>query len=110
MEKLIKKVVYSDAFFQDIKGIYLYGLETFGITVAEVFQQQILHLTAGLAFQYYLHPECKPLITKTKIYRNIILGKYLIIYRIKSNKVEVLRAIHGSRNPTFIKQARKTPL
>ena len=45
--------------------------------------------------------------TKTKIYRNIILGSYLIIYRIRANRIEILRAFHGSRSPKVIKQVRK---
>lgn len=107
MEKVIKKVVYSAIFYEDLKAIYLYGVETFGVIVAEILQDQILNHTTGLYLQYYLNPECRHLETKTRIYRNIILGKYLIIYRIRANKIEVLRALHGSQSPKVIKAIKK---
>ena len=107
MEKVIKKVIYSIAFYEDLKSIYSYGLETFGFDIAEIFQEKILHSANGLSFMFLIYPECKHLETKTQIYRNIILGKYLIIYRIKAKKIEVLRAFHGSQNPRIIKAIRK---
>ena len=64
-------------------------------------------MVRNLETQYLLHPECRHLETKTKMYRNIILGSYLIIYRIRAHKIEVLRAFHGSRSPKIIKLVRK---
>ena len=107
MEKVIKKVEYSSIFYEDLKSIYSYGFETFGEMMAEILQSQILNSTQSLYFQYYLNPECRHLETKTQIYRNIILGKYLIIYRVRANKIEVLRALHGSQSPKIIKTIRK---
>ncbi len=107
MEKVIKKVEYSSFFYEDLKSIYTYGFEIFGEMMAEILQSQILNVTQSLYFQYYLNPECKHLETKTQIYRNIILGKYLIIYRIRTNKIEVLRALHGSQSPKTIKTIKK---
>lgn len=99
MEKVVKKVVYSSTFYDDLKAVYLYGNETFGERMADFFQEQILHYTHGLSYLFNMHPECRHLETKTQIYRNIILGKYLVIYRIRSEKIEVLRTFHGSQNP-----------
>jgi plasmid stabilization system protein ParE len=107
MEKVIKKVIYSFTFYEDLKSIYSYGLETFGFDLAEIFQEKILHASNGLSYMFLIYPECRHLETKTQIYRNIILGKYLIIYRVKSNKIEVLRALHGSQNPKIIKAIKK---
>lgn len=67
MEKIVKKVVYSSKFFNDLKTIYLYGYEAFGTTTADLFQEKILHLTYGLSYQSYLYPECRHLATKTQI-------------------------------------------
>jgi len=47
--------------------------------------------------QYLMFPEVRFLFTKNKKYRNIILGSYLIIYRIETEKVEVLRIFHSSQ-------------
>lgn len=55
---------------------------------------------------YLLHPEYRHLETKTKKYRNIIFGSYLIIYRVTPNRIEVLRAFHCSRSPKSIKESR----
>ncbi len=107
MEKVIKKVIYSNAFYKDLTSIYSYGSETFGDVMAEIFQEKILHSSNGLSYMYLLYPECKHLETTTQIYRNIILGKYLIIYRIKANKIEILRALHGSQSPKIIKAIKK---
>ena len=106
MEKRIRKVVYSTSFYKDLQNIYLYGKETFGKVFADLFIEEINHTTDGLSFQFNLHPECRSLRTKSKIYRNIVLGKYLIIYRITPENIEILRAFHSSRSVSKIKTAR----
>ena len=106
MEKKIRKVVRSDEVVSDLADIYQYGLETFGVTTANIFLEEINHAIHGLSFQYRMHPECRHIPTKSKMYRNIIIGKYLIIFRITPERIEVLRALHGSRSPTFIRSAR----
>lgn len=107
MESREKEVVKSNFYYKDIQDIYEYGEATFGLRLADLFFESILNDVENLETQYLLHPECRHLETKTKIYRNIILGSYLIIYRIRANKIEVLRAFHGSRSPKIIKQVRK---
>jgi plasmid stabilization system protein ParE len=107
MESRKKEVIKSSFYFIDIQDIYEYGEATFGLKLADSFFDTILNDVENLETQYLLHPECRHLETKTKIYRNIILGSYLIIYRIKSHQIEVLRAFHGSRSPKIIKQVRK---
>ena len=74
------------------------------------FIDEIYSYIGKLQTQYLLHPECRHLETKTKIYRNIILGSYLIIYRIRANRIEVLRAFHGSRSPRIIRLVRKVKI
>jgi plasmid stabilization system protein ParE len=107
MEEVIKKVIYSNTFYEDLKDIYSYGSETFGEEMGNLFQEKILHSSSGLSYMSLLHPECRQLQTKTQIYRNIILGRYLIIYRVKASKIEVLRALHSSQNPETIKAVKK---
>ena len=107
MEENIKEVVYSSAFYNDLQSIYLYGYEIFGVTIADFLQDKILNLTSRLSDHSYIYPECRHLATKKQIYRNIILGNYLIIYRIRNSKVEVLRALHGSKKNKTIKATRK---
>lgn len=70
-----------------------------------IFFQRLKKVVDELEYQYDLHPECKFLPTKGKIYRNIIFGKYLVIYRITPAKVEVLTMLHSSRSVAKIKTA-----
>lgn len=107
METEQKEVVRSTFYLQDIVDIFEYGSATFGERAGLIFYDDLKMTVRTLAKQYLLHPECRHLETKTKIYRNIIFGSYLIIYRIKAQKIEVLRAFHGSRSPKEIKKVRK---
>lgn len=108
MEIEKKKIVASKLFeVLDVPSIYEYGKVTFGIQLADAFYFEIINSVKNLETHYLLHPECRHLETKSKLYRNIILGAYLIIYRIKPNRIEVLRAFHGSRSPKSIKSVKK---
>lgn len=108
MEEQNLKVVTSKVFdFIDLPSIHEYGTLSFGIKSADYFIDDIYLRLENLSDSYYLHPECHHLETKTKKYRNIILGSYLIIYRITATQIKVLRAFHGSRSPKIIKQTRK---
>jgi len=110
MEKGVRKVIYSSFYYSDLQEIYLYGKETFGKGFADIFAEEISHTVSGLSYKFNSHPECKQLPTKSKMYRNIILGKYLVIYRIRAEKIEVLRTFHGSRSIKFIRSSRSIKL
>ena len=103
MESQPKEVIKSTYYYFDVQDIFQYGEATFGEKAANYFYEDLQSQVKSLATQYYLHPECRHLETTDKIYRNIILGSYLIIYRITEDKIEVLRALHGSHSPACIK-------
>ena len=107
MEIKQKEVVRSTFYLADIQYIFEYGEVTFGEKAALFFYEDLRSIVRSLETQYLLHPECRHLETKTKMYHNIILGSYLIIYRIKAHKIEILRAFHGSRSPKYIKAIKK---
>jgi len=90
------KVIVYEQFHEDLKNIFRYGIETFGNSSALQFYENIERLVDNLETAYAMYPECRFLVTKNKIYRNIILESYLIIYRITSDKIEVLRVFHSS--------------
>lgn len=111
MESRKKEVITSNLFDTvDLLDIYEYGEATFGERLATHFIAEIYSILENLDTQYLLHPECRHLVTKTKMYRNIILGSYLIIYRVKATKIEVLRAFHGSRSPKLFKSVKNMKL
>jgi plasmid stabilization system protein ParE len=107
METKPKEVVRSVFYFFDVQDIFEYGEATFGAKLADTFYNEIKNIVSQLETEYLLHPECLHIETKTKMYRNIILGSYLIIYRIRTHRIEVLRAFHGSHSPKNIKTVRK---
>lgn len=105
MEKR-KRVRISVEFEKDIQRIYEYGVETFGLSVAEEYKQDIMALTYGLCDFYLMYPECRHMITRGRIYRNIILEAHLVIYRIQEDTVDVLRIFHSHSSITRIRSAR----
>ena len=92
-----KKVVLSTEFQKDIKAVFEHGEETFGYNAAKTFASEIYMHVWNLDGQYLMFPEVRFLSTKNKKYRNIILGSYLVIYRIENEFVEVLRVFHASQ-------------
>ena len=110
MEKSVRKVIYSKVYYTNLQEVYLYGKETFGKVFADIFLEEINHTVSGLSYKFNSYPECRHLATKNKVYHNIILGKYLIIYRIRTEKIEVLRIFHGSRGPKTIRASRSVKL
>ena len=106
MEIEKKEVVRSTFYLKDIQDIFEYGEATFGEKAALYFYENLKLMVRDLETNYLVNPESRHLETKTKIYRNIILGSYLIFYRIRVRKIEVLRAFHGSRSPKTIRTVR----
>ncbi len=99
----VKRVVLSTYFIETQNQVIEYGAELFGYTLALKLDKEIEKRVQELSTLYELHPENKFITTKTKIYRNIILGKYMILYRIKPTTVEVLAIYHSSIKPASIR-------
>jgi plasmid stabilization system protein ParE len=102
-----KEVKISEQFDQDIFSLYTYGMEMFGSIAAKSFIADIYSRVWSLDLMYLIHVECRHLPTKDKRYRNIILGSYLIIYRIKYDCVEVLRILQSHVSIRTIRSTRK---
>jgi toxin ParE1/3/4 len=107
VDKARKKVKVSSQFDLDIIEIYSYGEEVFGSVAAKSLVADIYSRIWSLDQMYLLHVECRHLPTKDKRYRNIIIGSYLIIYRITSDAVEVLRILHSHSSIEIIRASRK---
>jgi len=102
-----KEVKVSAQFDLDIIEIYSFGEEVFGSVAAKSLVADIYSRIWSLDQLYFLHVECRHLPTKDKRYRNIIIGSYLIIYRITSDAVEVLRILHARSSIRKIRTSRK---
>jgi toxin ParE1/3/4 len=111
MAELEKKTVtISRQFDIDLVNIFEYGEETFGYSAAKIFIGEIYNYVWNLDSMYLSHPECRYMRTKSRMYRNIILGSYLIIYRITPEQVEVLKAISSRMSISKIRATRKIKL
>jgi toxin ParE1/3/4 len=107
MVEIEKKTVKISPFFDsDIIDVFSYGEETFGYSAAKIFIGEIYNYVWNLDSMYLMHVECRFLRTKQKMYRNIILGSYLIIYRITKTDIEVLRILSAHRSISKIKKTK----
>ena len=105
-----KTVKVSKWFDIDIANIFKYGEETFGYTAAKIFIGEIYNRVWNLDSMYLSYPECRHIPTRSQMYRNIILGSYLIIYRITPKQIEVLKAISSRMSISKIRGARSIKL
>ena len=85
-------------------------METFGLRQAQIYENEIWKLVHGLSYNWLLFSEYRFLPTKSKMYRCIILEAHIIIYRIKLEKIEVLRILHSHSSITKIRSARSIKL
>ena len=102
-----KQIKISDEFYESAGQIYDFGFEMFGYIQAERYKQKIRQSLDTLSDFYLVHPECRHLATKNRIYRNIILDAHLIIYRITDEQIEVLNIIHSASNIGKMRSTRK---
>lgn len=105
-----KEVRISNQFDSDIIAVYLLGEEIFGQSAAKSFIADIYSKVWSLDINFLLHAECRHLPTKDKRYRNIILGSYLIIYKITDSTIDVLRILHSHSSMRKIKTSRQIHL
>jgi plasmid stabilization system protein ParE len=110
METQERPVILSPVVEKDIQDIYFYGFETFGKNAAETFKAELIFMIRALKNLYEIYPECRYIQTKSRMYRNIIFGSYLVIYRITPNQIEVLKAISSRMSISKIKGARSIKL
>jgi len=105
-----KEVRISEQFDLDIISVYSVGEEIFGQSAAKSFVADIYSKVWCLDSNFQLHVECRHLPTKDKRYRNIILGSYLIIYKITNTTVDVLRILHSHSSIKKIRTSRQIRL
>lgn len=110
MENETRPVILSEITIKSLEQIYNYGVETFAYNAATLFIEELYLRISQLSTAFLLHPECQFLITKNNIYRNLIHGNYMVIYRITAKNIEVLNVYHSSRSPSKIKASKKIKL
>ena len=69
----IRPLDISDEFYLSLKNTFNYGVELFGILQALKYENLIYEEIELLPSRYLIHPECRFLPTKSKMYRTIML-------------------------------------
>lgn len=103
-----KDVVVAKNAQSDIKAVFEYGADSFGFVAAKAFVSEVYMSIWNLDYQYLMHPECRFIPTRSKMYRNVIQGNYLIIYRITPKRIEVLRVLNSQVSIRKIRTAQRT--
>ena len=102
-----KPYLVSDKFNESREDIFDYSLETFGYFQAERYLAKIRKSLDTLPRFYNVYPECRHIPTKNRMYRNIVIGKHLIVFRITKERIEVLDIVHGMSSIGKIRATRK---
>ena len=106
MEKGVEIEIKEYALLQ-LKEEYIYYFTEYSATYAEKFYDSFFQAVENILPHYLSHLECRFLATKNKSYRNVIWDNYLIVYKIKKNKIEVLSLFHTKQNPKRLKKVKR---
>lgn len=105
-----KAVIASSEFFIAADNIYIYGEDLFGESQAIKYENLIYEEVKQLSYRYLIHPECRYLPTKSKMYRSIMLPAHFILYRITDTRIEVLDIISYRESISHIRNRRHIKL
>jgi plasmid stabilization system protein ParE len=85
-----------------------YGIEQFGAKVAYDFYKTALNKVLALPAMPDIHPQSRFIeSTGKKVYRNILVGKYAVLYSVTARTVRVITIYHQAINPERIKRFAK---
>jgi plasmid stabilization system protein ParE len=106
MEKGVEVEIKEYA-LQQLKEEYNYFYTEYSEKYADKFYDSFFQAVERILPHYLSHPECRFLTTKNKSYRNVVWENYLIVYKIKKNKIEVLSLFHTKQNPKRLKKVKR---
>jgi plasmid stabilization system protein ParE len=110
MDRHSREVIASRDYEEHLTEIFVWGIERFGIEQARKYFFTISRFVERLDTDGTCHPECRPLATKSRMYRNIILDAHLIVYRITDKRIEVLDILHVASSIRKIRGVRNIRL
>jgi len=98
-----KTLKISNDYHEHLKDVALYGIEMFGERISREFIAKIEAKVARLPLMPDANPKNRFVeSTEHKIYRNIIVEKYLILYAVTKSTIYVIDIIHSAKNPAII--------
>lgn len=106
MEKPLEIEIKEYALVQ-LKSEYEYYFNTYSEKYAEEFRLGFFEIVEHIGRNYQTYSECRFLKTKGKLYRNIVWGNYLIVYKITKEAVQVLFVFHTKQHPLKLKKIRR---
>ncbi len=109
VKKKLFEIFWSRDAEENLKNIYEHIKEGSQKNADKVVAE-IVELSKSLVFSPFRYEECSELPTKTKIYRKLTYRPYKIIYRVKTNRVEILSVFHSSQNPKKISRLKKVKI
>ena len=75
--------------------------------IAHEFKTGFVEKVDAILPHYFIYPECRFLITKNNLYRNIVWGNYLLVFKVLKNEILVLGVFHALQNPKKLKAYRR---
>jgi hypothetical protein len=78
----IKELIITTHALQTVNNEFGWLKENASVAFSYKFRDDFQKQVESILPSYLAYPECRHLPTKNNIYRNIIWGKYLIIYKI----------------------------
>jgi plasmid stabilization system protein ParE len=102
-----KEIIIKEFAQNELEQAFDYYAENYSLAFAEKFRIEFYETVKTVHPNPYIYPECRFLPTKTQMYRNIIWGNYLIVYKIKSKTIEILSLFHTKPKPSKVKRLRK---
>lgn len=106
MEKPLEIEIKEYALAQ-LKSEYEYYFIKYSEKYAEEFRTGFFELVENIGRNYQTYPECRFVKTKGKLYRNIVWGNYLVVYKITKESVQVLCVFHTKQHPSKLKKVRR---
>lgn len=106
MEKEIEIQIKEYA-LEQLHEEYNYYRKEYSLAYAEEFRINFFDRIISITPFYKSFPECRFLRTRNKIYRNVVWNNYLIVFRIKTDCIEVLSLFHTKKNPKALKRLRR---
>ena len=100
-------IVITDNALDELHVEILYHRSNTSEKFAATMKTEFMPMVDTILPNPFIYPECRFMPTKTQIYRNIVWGNYLIIYKIKKESIEVLSVFHTKQKPAKVKLVRK---
>lgn len=104
----MKKLIIQPQFENQMANVLMFGINRFGTKAAYDFYMDIMNRIVVLPAMPHIHPKnCFIQSTEKKVYRNILINKYAVLYSVTTRIICVITIYHTAINPKTIKSFKK---